>query len=290
MVDAAPVGVDPEAITVGAGSVWAANTADETISRIDPRTHRTVATIPVGEYPSDVAVAAGSAWVALGGLAGIRRLALDRNEADESFPATASASVPCARSRTGLTAGGGALWLACTTLATSSDASRINLRTKRVVRVDEALVSSSPVGVAFSDVAFGLGSVWIANRLSNAVTQIDARGLRNVREVAVGRSPEAVAVGFGSVWVANAEDDTVSRFAVGRREEPVIVETIPVGDKPVDVAVGESAVWVVNRGDRTLSRIDPATNKVVATVSLANEPIRVAASDGLVWVTVQEAS
>jgi YVTN family beta-propeller protein len=297
VVGSVPVGIRPAAVAVGEGSVWVANTEDETVSRIDAATRQLIRTIPVGEYPSDVAVAAGSAWVALGAATQLRRIVLDRNEAEEGFRATPAVEgehtggyLPCARSQTSLTAGGGALWLACVSpiSAVSSDASRINPRTKRAIRVDEALVSSSPVGIAFSDIAVGLGSAWIVNRLANAVTQVDAATLRNVQEVTVGRAPEAVAVGFDSIWAANSEDDSVSRFDLGEFDERVVAETIPVGDTPVDVAVGENAVWVVNRGDRTISRIDPETNQVVATIELDNEPVRVAAGEGAVWVTVQD--
>jgi YVTN family beta-propeller protein len=300
VVGSVPVGIRPAAVAVGEGSVWVANTEDETVSRIDSSTRELIRTISVGEYPSDVAVADGSAWVALGAATQLRRIVLDRNEAEEGFRATPAVEgehtggyLPCARSQTSLTAGGGALWLACVSpiSAVSSDASRINLRTKRAIRVDEALVSSSPVGIAFSDIAVGLGSAWIANRLGNSVTQIDAATLRNVREVTVGSAPEAVAVGFGSVWVANQQDDTVSRLTIGgltETLEPVVPIPIPVGDEPVDVAVGEDAVWIVNAGDRSVSRIDPATNEVVATIELENKPVRVADGDGHVWVTVQE--
>jgi YVTN family beta-propeller protein len=297
VVDSVPVGIRPAAVTVGEGSVFVANTEDETVSRIDAETRELIRTIAVGEYPSDVAVADGSAWVALGATTQLRRIVLDRNEAEEGFRATPAVEgehtggfLPCARSQTSLTAGGGALWLACTSpiSAVSSDASRINPRTKRALRVDEALVSSSPVGIAFSDVAFGFGSAWLANPLGNTVTQIEADTLRNVREVMVGSAPKAVATGSGSIWAANSGDDTVSRFEVGGLEPPVAGRAIPVGDQPVDVAVGESAVWVVNRGDRSVSRIDPETETVVATITLQNEPVRVAVGNGLVWVTVQE--
>ncbi len=292
VVDAAPVGVDPEAITVGAGSVWAANAADETVSRIDPLTHRTVATIPVGEYPSDVAVIADSAWVALGGVHEVRRIAIERNEADETVAAIPGQSFgnACGRPSSWLAAGGGALWFACNNDQDSSDASRIDLRTAMPTRIDEALVSSSPAAVLFSDIAFGLGSAWITDRGMNAVTQIAAPSLHKVRQETVGGAPQAVAVGLGAVWVANGDDDTVSRLVVGDAVEPVNSTTIPVGDHPVDVAVGEGAVWVVNRGDRTISRIDPKAGTVVATIKLENEPVRVATGAGSVWVTVQEAA
>jgi YVTN family beta-propeller protein len=296
VVGSVSVGVNPSAVAVGEGSVFVANTEDETISRLDAGTRELIRTIPVGEYPSDVAIAAGSAWVALGGPSQLRRIVLDRNEAEEGIPATVETSdpgylTPCARTQTSLAAGGGALWLACTSpvSATSSEVSRINPLAKRVVRIEQALVSSSPIGIEFSDVVFGRGSVWLANYLGNTVTQIEPATLRNVREVPVGRAPKALAVGFGSVWVANEEDDTVSRVTIPGGLEQPIVEPIAVGDGPVDIAVGEDAVWVVNRGDRTIARIDPETNEVVATIELENEPVRAAAGEGAVWVTVQQA-
>ena len=128
--------------------------------------------------------------------------------------------------------------------------------------------------MTFTDVAFGLGSAWIADSGANAVRQIAARSLDNVRNVTVGRRPSAVAVGLGSVWVANRDDDSVTRLIVGELTRPDTLATIPVGDAPVDVAVGSDAVWVVNRGDRTISRIDPETGTVVATIELEHEPVR----------------
>jgi YVTN family beta-propeller protein len=290
VVDSVAVGVRPAAVAVGEGSVWVGNTEDETVSRIDAETRELIRTIPVGEYPSDVAVGLGSAWVLLAGSpTRLRGIALDSEVEEEDVPAlTGSRNAGCTRARAAVSAGGGALWVACSQIS-GSDASRVDPKSTRVVRIEEALFSSSPVGIALSDVAFGLGSVWITNRTGNAVVQIDAETLRNLREVQVGRAPEATAVGFGSVWVANSEDDTVSRFEVGGPDEPVVVSAIPVGDRPADVAVGEDGVWVVNRGDSTISRIDPKAGNVVATIRLDNEPVRVAAGDGFVWVTVQDA-
>ncbi len=286
------VGVDPEAVTVGGGSVWAANTADETVSRIDARTRSLVRTIPVGEYPSDVAVAAASAWVALGAPQQVRRIDLTRNEADEviSWSAPTPGFVPfCTRLGMSVAARGGALWVACVNRETPpiSDALRIDLRTRKVTHVADALTVTSPVAVGFRDVAVGLGSVWYVNGDANTVSQVDTATLQKLRDVTVGKGPVAAAVGFGSVWVANEKENTVSRIEVGSLTEGVTVETIPVGREPVDVAVGNGAVWVANRGDRSVSRVDPETGKVVATIELGSEPARLAAGGDAVWVTVR---
>jgi YVTN family beta-propeller protein len=292
VVTSVAVGVNPDAVTVGRGSVWVANTADETVSRIDARTRRLVRTIPVGEYPSDVATAAGSAWVALGGPQQVRRIDLTRNEADEVLlmPRPTPGFTPmCTRLGMSVATGGGALWVACVNRETPpiSDALHIDLRIRKVTHVPDALTVSAPVAVGLRDVAFGLGSVWYVNRDANSVAQVDAASLRKLRDVTVGREPTAVAVGFGSVWVANEKENTVDRIEVSGPTQGVTVKAIPVGREPVDVAVGDGAVWVANRGDRSVSRIDPETAKVVATIELGSEPARLAAGDGAVWVTVR---
>ena len=222
VVGSVPVGIRPVGVATGEGSVWVANTDDKTVSRIDATTRQLVRTIAVSEYPSDIAVTRGSAWVALGGAQQVQRIAPDRNEADEVVealgPQLGETQQICGRDQAWLAAGGGALWFACSGASDVADASRIDPR--KTTRIDDALVSSSPAAVTFTDVAFGLGSAWIADSGANAVRQIAARSLDNVRNVTVGRRPSAVAVGLGSVWVANRDDDSVTRLIVGELTRP----------------------------------------------------------------------
>jgi YVTN family beta-propeller protein len=60
------VGNAPSAITAGAGSVWVTNSADGTVTRIDPST-LVATTIPVGHGPAAVAVNVAGAWIANSG-------------------------------------------------------------------------------------------------------------------------------------------------------------------------------------------------------------------------------
>ena len=62
---ALPVGGDPTAVAVGAGAVWALNADDQTITRIDPKTHA-VRTFGTGGIPVDLAAGDGSLWVGNG--------------------------------------------------------------------------------------------------------------------------------------------------------------------------------------------------------------------------------
>ena len=50
-------------MSVGAGSVWVANSGDGTVTRIDPATNKTIATVAVGGSPQAITIAAGRAWV-----------------------------------------------------------------------------------------------------------------------------------------------------------------------------------------------------------------------------------
>ena len=58
------MGRGPDAIATGAGSAWATNIDDKTVSRIDPADlGARAAAVPVGYYPSDLMVGGGSIWV-----------------------------------------------------------------------------------------------------------------------------------------------------------------------------------------------------------------------------------
>jgi YVTN family beta-propeller protein len=304
------VGIDPEGIALDhSGVVWVAESEDETVSLIDSVERRVVSTLPVGAPPSDVAVGLGSAWVALtesgDGREGSRTLApYGRHPGSgnaDSFVARLdwwledSGSLPAGTvTMPGLTCTGPAaivavatqaVWFGCDTFLSRVDPDRGIRQRPPLVRL-----RASDVSTIFTDVAFGAGSVWLADRAANAITEIDPGSRRVVREIDVGKAPSALAVGWGSLWVANLEDDTVTRVAVADPGQPVTNETIRVGDGPVDVAVGEDAVWVVNSLDGSLSRIDPANNEVVATVEVGNEPRRVAVGEDEVWVTVRGAA
>lgn len=277
------VGVGPEAVAVGTGSVWAANTEDETVSRIDPVTRRLVRTISVDGYPGDLAIDRGSVWVALGPLAMLSRIA--GRKATRPIPAVGE-DLGCRRPNASLVASDRDLWFACGT----GEVSRVDPRSRKIMRVayDAGLLtSSSALLPEFSDLAFGLGSIWLANRAANTVTEIDPSTNRPLQTITVGPAPTALATALGSLWVANFDDDTVWRVEIPRRLKPITHEEIDVGDGPVDVAFGRSAVWVANSLDGTVSRIDPRRNAVVETIRVGNEPRRLAVGEGAVWVTVQ---
>lgn len=64
-VHTVPVGGDPTGVAAIGDTVWVANTADGTLSRIDARRRVVVATVPVGVRPYAVAVDRRGVWVTL---------------------------------------------------------------------------------------------------------------------------------------------------------------------------------------------------------------------------------
>ncbi|MGH3077110.1 MAG: serine/threonine-protein kinase [Gaiellaceae bacterium] len=305
-----PVGVNPEGIALDRDSAWVANSSDGTVMQIDRRVRQVSETVSIGRYPTDVRSANAVLWVALA------EYRAGRSKSRSPAPVGSASSTigsshfvagldwftfgirslqgrtriegrACVRRNAFLAVDEVALgkanpvWLGC-----DSFLSRAVTGTKAA---SFARVDVSAVSPWFSDVALGLGSIWLTDRAADTMAEIDPVTRREVRLVDVGDDPSAIAVGLGSVWVANFESDTVTRIEPSGPRLPVRVETISVGDGPADVAVGGNAVWVVNGLDGTVSRIDAETKRVVATITIGNEPRRVAASATDVWVTVRGA-
>src|SRR6266542_1130597 len=137
-----PSGFGLSAVGFGLGSVWVAQSGG-TVSRIEPRSGKIVATIVVGNDPRALAVGAGAVWVANAwGEGTVSRI-------DPSNVVTAE--IPVGRGASAVAVGAGAVWV---TGSGNGTIFRIDPRTSAVV--DTIRVGSSPVGVAAS-----AGTVWV---------------------------------------------------------------------------------------------------------------------------------
>jgi serine/threonine protein kinase len=282
------VGRNPKAVATGAGAVWIVNEEEETVSRVDPADLEAGEfTIGLPSFPSDVSFGEGSVLVALGAAGELVRINPEQNQPGSTFPALGDQNTACGRPQASIAFGGGVAWFVCEV----GEIGRVNVRRAESLNISLAsglVVSSDAVSPAFVDVAYGFGSVWIVNRNTNQVAELDPLTNQGQREFTAGQSPEAIAVGADSLWVANFGDDTVKRIAfVGGPGQPPTTEDIDVGDGPVDVAVADGAVWVVNQLDASVTRIDEETGDVVAKIDIGNIPQRIAAGEGFVWVTVR---
>jgi hypothetical protein len=144
------------------------------------------------------------------------------------------------------------------------------------------VVNQLEVGNASRGIAADFGALWVTSAIDGAVRRIDLADADVSGPIPVGANPTAIAAGAGAIWVASEEAGTVTRLDPRTGE---VVKAIPVGNGPSAVAVGAGAVWAVNRPDGTVSRIDPRTNRVTWAVGVGGpDPAAIAAADAGLWV------
>lgn len=279
------VGPSPVAVAVGEGSVWVANNADGTVTRVDARERKPVGRpVRVGSGPLAIAVGESSVWVATGE----GRLA--RIEPGTGRVAGTPAEVPGAG---GVAVGAGAVWV------TRRDSAS-------VVRVDPASgqVEGAPIQVGRqpTDVAVAAGAVWVANSGDGTVTRIDPAAARpEGAPIRIGRAQVlALAASDDGIWAAGTDSPLAERIAVARidpRTGEVASRGGPVpGGIPMRLAVGLGSVWVTDAGGSPATaekpaapgvrRLDPGSARLVGSrLGVGAGPSGIAVGAGAVWVT-----
>ena len=195
---------DGDAVEIGEGAVWSIDAGEETrVARIDPDTRRITRRVAVPDgVNGDLAVGEGGVWV------------VNQERSSVTYIDAKSAKVvgkpivvgkPVDGFGGEVTVGGGAVW------ATSPDddtVSRIDPRSREIVK---RIRVRSGVG---SDIAFGLGYLWVVDD-SSSLVRIDP-GSNRVRGRPLPGSPagaDDVEVGSDALWVAGSVDeDTVLRI------------------------------------------------------------------------------
>ncbi|WP_329443767.1 ABC transporter substrate-binding protein [Streptomyces canus] len=255
-----PVGQSPDGLAYGAGSVWVANNGDDSVSRIDPRTHA-VQLIPVGSDPVAVAVSGDDVWVANSGDGTVSRINASVDRVVDILPV---GNLP-----SGIAAGPAGVWVA---LGGDSAVRRIDPESGRVGKA--VAVGGGPAGIGV-----GERTVWVANSLDGTVTPVDAVTGQARGAVLVGAGPQGVAVTEDAVWVANGLSLTVSR--IDTRTGVATVQE--VGDGPRAVVAGPDGVWVSNEYDATVVQLDPRTARPLRTIHTGSAPRGLALAAGTVW-------
>ena len=129
MVEAITVGSNPGRLAVGEGGVWTLNRGDAggtgpraaTVSRVDPKTNKVVATIPVGDLDpaAEIAAGEGSVWISAPGVP-ITRIDPRTNRAVQRFTGEGGGAILVAH---------GSLWVAA--------------GAQKTLRLDPALVAAT---------------------------------------------------------------------------------------------------------------------------------------------------
>jgi YVTN family beta-propeller protein len=97
------VGDDPVAVASGLGAVWVANYGDGSVSRVDPRTNGVTKAISVGANPAALAVGKDSVWVANSSDGSVSRIDPRTN--------AVTATVAVGHRPQGIAIAGGAVWV-----------------------------------------------------------------------------------------------------------------------------------------------------------------------------------
>ena len=257
------IGQPPGGIAAAATSLWITEPGNASVTRINAKTHRQVASIPVGKTPVALAVDRGDVWVADNADGKIQQISAATN--------TVIRAVAVGHSPSAVADGLGYLWVA-------------NQGDGTVTRVDPTgriAPSTIPVGGEPDGIAVGADAVWVANQFDNTVSRIDPGSL-STSTIAVGVGPAGIAVTPTAVWVADSLDLTVARIDLDHNDAVTKVET---GDSPTAVAEFHGAIWVSNAGDATISRLDETSGRVAKTYAFGSSPNGLTAVGSTLWVS-----
>ncbi|MEW5772462.1 MAG: hypothetical protein AB1916_02960 [Thermodesulfobacteriota bacterium] len=136
------------------------------------------------------------------------------------------------------------------------------------------VISSVPnAGCSPTDLALSADGRWLlaVNPDTDNVSVIDARVLSLVRQIRVGRRPEAILSdpGRGLFYVSCAEANTVAVLDPARAEP---VRTLRVGQRPAGLALQGQDLYVANAGSNNLSVVETPAFTVATTIPLPHAP------------------
>jgi len=263
----APVRVaSPAGLAYGDRSVWAVDSTDGMLFRIDPATHLVIRQISVGTAPAAVTVTGHDVWVANSGDGTVSRINTAANAVVQTIPV---GNVPVA-----IASGPSGVWV----VNQADDAvDRISPKSGAVT------LRNIQVGAGPDGIAVGPHAVWVANGRDRTVTRIDPATGQPSDTVFVGAGPAGIAITPSAVWVANSLDLSVMKIdpVAGR-----VTATFTVGDGPNAIVAGRDGVWVSDEFGATLAHIDPGTRQV-RKFFVGSLPQGLALTSAGVWVAAR---
>ncbi len=286
-VDPVDVGRRPVRLTFTGtpqdGSVWTANQADDTVSRVAvPLSDDPPATYLVGDGPVRFQSPEGSpfVWVANG-----EGHTLTRIDATVASVTDAVRTVLVGKDPRAISASPGSV-----ASADHGDGTVSIVDAPSGVRVKTVEVGRSPSSILHVD-----PNLWVANAGDGTVSVVDPATGSEIHVIDVGSLPAGLTPDFsGSVWVRNEGDTTVSRLDIDRFRERA---EIPVGGRPIAMAVTPGAIWVaVATGE--VSRIDLDDGSVrpfelacrPASITSVPDPSTIGPELRGVWIACEDGS
>jgi YVTN family beta-propeller protein len=150
------------------------------------------------------------------------------------------------------------------------------------------VVNQIPVGARPAAIAYGAGSLWVANLDDRTVSQIDPAKQQRLGSTPFPDAPTGIAVKDGAVWTAGPNTGNLS-VTVGKIDPQFAnrtnVRTLGNVDQggSGSVAAGREGLWVAPSAG-LLTKLDPRTGHVLKTVDPHSGASAIALGDGAVWV------
>lgn len=109
--------------------------------------------------------------------------------------------------------------------------------------------------------------VWVANRLSSTVTELDARSGAVLRVVAAGiDAPQAIVSSPRRVFVADDGDDRVAMLEAGSGALLKVVGAAHTFNQPGAMALDPRHLWVANTGGTSVVELDATSGAVLKRI------------------------
>jgi streptogramin lyase len=247
-----------------------------TIARIQNETF--AEPIAVGSFPLTIIEGGGRVWV------------LDRQSqiywVDEASGRTGSRGtdgVP-----TGAVFGGGAVWIT----AGFGGGGGADATVSRLEPGSGELTAAFHTPIDSQAIAFGGGSVWVADANVGAVTRYDtvSRETETIPLPAGDAVPRPDSIAYsdldgGTVWVGDSLSNNVFRLDAAGSDP---IRTYTIGATPSAVVSEGDGIWVASERGDAVYELDPSSGSVRNTIDLramhCSAPTSIAVTDDGVWV------
>lgn len=267
----------PEGVLGAFGSVWIANHRLSQISRIDPGSGKTIATMPAGTGVGWSTAGGGAVWFVGDEDGTVTRVDPSTNQSStfqSPYPALCGQSAAVA----------GALWVdVCGDAGFVASLARIDTTTHQVT-------ARIPAGNGVDTMVADGTTVWAATYNPAQILQFDGTTGAVLRRIPVSGCPQVTPASIvnGYLWVGQRDSDSTEPCtgtssllridtATGAKQ------TIPVGG-PSWVTSGDGFIWAaveISETKETLLRIDPATltSSSWTTLGMSEQP------DGFTYIS-----
>ena len=184
--------------------------------------------------------------------------------------------------------------IALVAVALSGGAGRVRAAPNSLAAIDprtDGLVGVIPVGTRPGAIAYGSGSLWVANQDDRTVSRVDPQTLQPLQAIPVGQLPSGIAASADQIWVATAALTPSATAVSVSRIDPRFnsLTPVPIGNEvtgaPEAVAAQGDQVWAAP-GAGLLTRLDGTTGQIVQQLDPNASPTAIAiGDDGAVWIT-----